>query len=307
MATASKKIAPGAYNALADALPLIYWNKNPFERHVRGALSDAPELLANLDFNSTKREISYRLVDLLMANEGKYQDLTLSLMISLSEIENFPNLTSQQDSDSLIKKALQATKELQKWTNHSSGLAQQHIDYGKKIAAASAENEKSRILSEGLAALNTEFMNMFMSTDAQRRGLDFERFLNNLFRLYDLEPRAAYSLKLEQIDGAFSFETDDYILEARWWKDPIGRDHLDIFKAKVGRKGKNALGLCISVSGFTSDALAQYSDSTPFIVMEGTDLLAVLEGRVRLDDLLRRKKRHANETGHCYFPAKNMF
>lgn len=40
--------------------------------------------------------------------------------------------------------------------------------------------------------------------------------------------------------------------------------------------------------------------------MDGADLLCVLDQRVRLDNLLRRKKRHANETGQCFFPVKAM-
>ncbi|MCX4568192.1 hypothetical protein OOK48_17845 [Streptomyces viridodiastaticus] len=53
------------------------------------------------------------------------------------------------------------------------------------------------------------------------------------------------------------------------------------------------------MSGFTSDALDMYAYSTPFITMDGLDFMAVLEQRIRLDELIRRKKRHASETGHC--------
>ena len=34
--------------------------------------------------------------------------------------------------------------------------------------------------------------------------------------------------------------------------------------------------------------------------------MAVLDERIVLDELLQRKKRHANETGECYFPASRM-
>jgi hypothetical protein len=95
-------------------------------------------------------------------------------------------------------------------------------------------------------------------------------------------------------------------LEARWWKGPIGRTHMDVFAKKIERKGKNALGLFISVNGFTQDALDEYSSSTPFITMDGSDFFMVLDERVRLEELLRRKKRHANETGDCFFPATRM-
>jgi hypothetical protein len=72
---------------------------------------------------------------------------------------------------------------------------------------------------------------------------------------------------------------------------------------KVRRKGKNAVGLFISVNGFTEAFKEAYKESTPFIMMDGADLYAVLDNRVRLDDLIRAKKRHANETGSCWLPA----
>lgn len=125
--------------------------------------------------------------------------------------------------------------------------------------------------------------------------------------MYDLEPRASYSLDHEQIDGAFSFNTDHYVLEAKWWKEAIGRRELDVFKANIERKGKNTLGLYVSMSGYSTDALAVYSYSTPFITMDGSDFMAVLDQRIRLDDLLDRKKGHASQTGHCYLPVSKIF
>ncbi|NED89510.1 hypothetical protein G3I76_56735 [Streptomyces sp. SID11233] len=49
---------------------------------------------------------------------------------------------------------------------------------------------------------------MHSATDKHQRGTDFEGFINELFALYDLEPRAAYIMEHEQIDGAFAFDTD---------------------------------------------------------------------------------------------------
>ncbi|MFD9592265.1 restriction endonuclease [Kitasatospora sp. NPDC059973] len=105
------------------------------------------------------------------------------------------------------------------------------------------------------------------------------------------------------MDGSLSFDTDDYIVEAKWWKEPMEREHVDIFDAKVRRKGKNALGLYIAVNGFTAGAVREHDRRTSFVTMDGGDLYAVLEGRIPLDELLKRKKRYANETGNCYFPV----
>jgi hypothetical protein len=100
-----------------------------------------------------------------------------------------------------------------------------------------------------------------------------------------------------------AFDTDDYIVEARWREEAVSRGDADIFAAKVRRKGKNAVGLFVSVNGFTKDAREQYREATPFITMDGNDLFLALDQRVRLDDVIKSKKRHANETGDCYLPA----
>jgi len=60
--------------------------------------------------------------------------------------------------------------------------------------------------------------------------------LTDLFVLFDMEPRLSHSLAHEQIDGSLSFDTDDYIVEARWRQESTSREHLDVFKSKVERK-----------------------------------------------------------------------
>jgi hypothetical protein len=66
------------------------------------------------------------------------------------------------------------------------------------------------------------------------------------------------------------------------------------------------LGLFISINGFTSGAIEAYRERTPLITMDGDDLFCVLDQQVRLDELLKRTKRHASETESCYFPARQM-
>jgi Restriction endonuclease len=304
----AKRIDARAYNALADALAVIFWNKQPLARYLRGMLRDVPELLADLDFyGEKKRETAGRLVDHLLDEEARYQAVTIALMLNIAAMDSFPNLEGRDDSAQLISQAQRAVASLRTWTERHQALIDEHEHYAQDIAAAAAKAATSRAFSASIQALRDQFLAMHAdASNPQARGKAFEGFLNELFGLFDLTPRAAYSLEREQIDGAFSFDTDDYILEARWWQEPIGREHLDVFKSKISRKGKNALGLYISVSGFTGDALQEYSASTPFITIEGGDLIAVLEERVPLDELLRRKKRHANETGECYFPASRM-
>ncbi|WDM11420.1 restriction endonuclease [Streptomyces lavenduligriseus] len=303
----SKAINPSAYNALADALTVIFWNKQPFERYVRGMLQDHSELLARLDFGATKRETAGLLVDLLRANEGRYRDLAIRVMLDIAEMKRFPNLEQQVDRDEMVAKAEAAVAVLREWTEKQREAIREQEEHAAAIAEDARRAHQARLFNEDHETLKQRFLAMHSASDPHQRGRDFEVFINELFGLYDLEPRASYSLDHEQVDGAFTFDTDHYVLEAKWWKEAIGRRELDVFKSTIERKGKNTLGMYISMSGFTSDALAVYSLSTPFITMDGGDFMAVLEQRIRLDDLVRRKKRHASETGHCFLPVSKIF
>ena len=160
-----------------------------------------------------------------------------------------------------------------------------------------------RTFDSDIEELRLRFTALHELEDVRKRGYDFEALLNDQFKLFDLEPRLGYRTATEQIDGSLTFDNDDYIVEAKWTAPRVDRETLDVFDAKVRRKGKNALGMFVSVSGFTGPALEAYAERTSFVTFEGSDLYLVLERRVRLDELLRDKRRHANETGSCYWPA----
>jgi hypothetical protein len=271
-ASTTKKIAPGAYSALTEALAVIYWNKIPFESFVRNVLREHPELLAPLNFGEKKREVAARLVDLLA------------------------------DAEDLIAKATNAVAELRTWTAKHQELVTERARHEEERAKIAAKAATSRALASKLEELRAEFFELHTASNPQQRGRDFEVLLNDLFILFDLLPRRSFVLQGEQIDGSFTHATDNYIVEARWRKDPAENSDLAVFAEKVRRKGKNALGLFVSVNGFTSGALNAYSTSTPFVIMDGGHLLAVLEQRIPLDDLLDRMKRNMDETGHCLLP-----
>lgn len=74
--------------------------------------------------------------------------------------------------------------------------------------------------------------------------------------LFDMEPRTAYVVGSQQIDGSLTFDTDDYLMEARWRTELTSRADVDASAEKVRRKGKNALGLFVSVNGFAGTAIA---------------------------------------------------
>lgn len=301
--TGFKPVHPGAYGALIEALATIYWYKRDLARLIRVRAREHPALIAGLDFDGYKRSFAEEFVDRLQADEARYQDLTLSIMLEVAEMHDFPSLARHENGPQLLAQAQAAVATLKSWTGKHQGLLDEKDRFAAELAESRARMEAQQGFAAKLAELRNQFGELAAMADRQKAGKRFEWFLNQLFHLFDLEPRLAYELASEQIDGSLTFDTDDYIIEAKWWKAPMEREHFDTFDAKVRRKGKNALGLFIAVNGFTAGALREYNQRTTFLTMDGGDLICVLEGRISLDELLRRKKRHANETGDCYFPA----
>ncbi|WP_033349461.1 restriction endonuclease [Kitasatospora aureofaciens] len=299
----TQQIHPAAFSALYEALSVIFFYKKELKKFLQTRAAKHPELVAGLDFDGYKRAFAEEFVDRLQEGGAKYRDLALNIMLEVAQMDSFPSLKWHEDAATLLPKAQEAVAALRTWTERQQGLIEERDRIAAELAAHRANAQARQGFATKLAALNDRFAELGKMEDRKKAGLLFEPFLNELFHLFDLEPRLSYVLETEQIDGSLSFDTDDYIVEAKWWKKAMEREHVDIFDAKVRRKGKLALGLYIAVNGFTAGALKEYDRRTTFITMDGGDLMCVLEGRIPLDELLRRKKRHANETGNCYFPA----
>lgn len=304
-----KRISPAAYEALREALPVFTWNKRPFETYLRTALRETPELLAGLNFSEPKRLNAGLLVDRLIAGENRYRDTTIALMLEIGSMTEFPNIAQIADKNDRARWlgiAKDATAYLRTFTEAFEQVSQAREQAEVAREAARQETERRQHLARTLNSTRDMFLAMHSASDPHKRGRDFEKLLSELFVIYDMEPRLAYSLDAEQIDGSLTFDTDDYIVEARWRAGTVSRADADVFAAKVHRKGKNALGLLISVNGFSGPALDTYRVSTPFLAVTGSDLFAVMDQRVRLDDLLKAKKRYANETGDCLYSVEQM-
>lgn len=301
-----KRLKTEAYQALRDALAVMTWFKRPFQSFLRTALRDNPELLAGLDFDgSTKREVADDLVGRLADREARYQDVTIRLMLEIAALTRFPDIERLEEPDRTLRlgEAEDAVARMKAMTEQFAEHVAEQERLEAERASRKAQAVALRRFEDDVAELKARFLTLDAATDARQRGYDFEAFLADLFKTFDMEPRLGYSTDLEQIDGSLTFDTDDYIVEAKWIRETVSRETADAFAAKVRRKGKNALGLLVAVNGFSKPALRAYEEKTPFLTMDGGDLFLVLDGRIRLDELLKAKKRHANETGSCLLPA----
>ncbi len=230
----SRRIAPAAIQALKEALTLIYWYKGDLRSFVSQCLS-APDVLARLDWQGYKRDVVGTLVDYLATNEELYQKELIGLMSAVCQVEDFSHLRRLEDGNDKAKKARAAVNALRV---HMTG--HQDLQSDKKEVETRRREARSRAVQasavrQKLEEIKVTYSDLAVSTNPQRRGFLLEKVLTRLFDVVDLDPKASFRIDGEQIDGAFSFEGTDYLLEAKWQKDPVSATALDSLAGKIRR------------------------------------------------------------------------
>jgi restriction endonuclease Mrr len=302
----NKTISPAAIHALKEALTNIYWFRKDLRSFLYYCIKEN-QILSRINWDDYKRNIVSDLVDLLMKNQIRYQKTILLIMDEIVKMEDFHHLEKLDDGKTKAKNAREAVVSLRKlYRTH-----QEVSDEKKKIEIrrneATEKRKKVQATTIKLDELKEEYFSLLSpSCNPQARGYKLEILLIELFKLYDLDPKSSFRVIGEQIDGAFSLQNNDFLLEAKWQKY-VGIQDLDAFNGKINRKLDNTLGLFISINGFSEDAVTAHSSGRKnMILMDGSDMMAILEGRIDLVDLLVRKKRHASQTGNIYLKINEV-
>ena len=233
--------------------------------------------------------------------QDTYQDDILSLINAILQMKDFSHLRQWDNGEELIKKARESVGRLKRVGQyHLSEFSDQVIVQQKR-----KDNQERLLKTQDYQNKLDEFNRRFfeiVKEEPQQRGYSLERFLTDLFLFFDLAPRGAFKIQGEQIDGAFTHEGTDYLLEAKWRNDYTRNSDLFAFAGKIDGKLKNTLGVFISISGFSPEALESKAHaSKSMILIDGQDLMMVLEKRISLPDMIRLKRRHAAETGEIMF------
>lgn len=299
----NQKISPSAINALKKALTYIYWYKNRLKSFLEHTL-DNRELLVVYDWSDEdtyKRHIVSDLVDRLKKKEEQYQDELLNLIRETINFTDFSHLETLEDGEQKVQKAQKAVEALRKEAGNHYKLMEKKKKRKERRKKAKKRREQTNLFKQRLDELNDRYMDLLMEDDHQKRGHNFEQLLRDLFELFDLDPKNRFQIDGEQIDGAFTMNNTDYLVEAKWQQQKVSAKQLDSLNGKLERKLENTLGLFISIEGFSEGAVTSQKNSRSLmLLMSGRGLTAVLEDRIDLRELIRRKRRHAAQKGDIF-------
>lgn len=240
---------------------------------------------------------------MLLEDPDSSTPVIISLCHDVAAIDSFSHLARLENGERKVATARAAVQELRRLVSrHDQQQDEERLIIERRMRVQESAVRRNAFESK-LGQIQLMFKNVAAKQGTpQTRGSELEAVMTELFDLFELDPKASFRIRGEQIDGAFTLDGTDYLFEAKWEKDPVDRATLDVFSSKIGRKLDNTLGLLLSMSGFIQNAIAKHSDRrATILLMDGYDLQAVLEQRIDFVEMLRRKRRHAAETGSIFY------
>ncbi|MDM5233842.1 restriction endonuclease [Lysinibacillus pakistanensis] len=293
-----------AIQCLKEALCNIYWYKNDLKSFLMNCISNK-SIFLKVNWTDAKRKIASDVVDSLLEDREKNLGDIRRLFNEVSKMNTFNHLEHLEDGASKVLKARNAVLALKEEISKNDASIKKIRQESEKKRMEYEKLVKSNAFLVKLDEIKTNYYQLTSRTDAQQRGFELEKIMYDLFDLFDLDPKASFRNVGEQLDGAFTLEGTDYLFEAKWKKKSIDASDLDAFVGKINRKLDNTLGLFLSINGFSSDAIAIHSRGrSSLILMDGYDLVSVLENQVDLKNLIIRKRRHASQTGNIFYRFK---
>lgn len=146
--------------------------------------------------------------------------------------------------------------------------------------------------------IKTDLYALFLETDANKRGIALEGVLNRLFKSHGILIRESFRRVgtagegvVEQIDGVIVLDGQVYLVEMKWWSQPLGVAEVSQHLVRVFTRGA-ARGILVSQSGYAAPAVTICRESlarSVFVLVKLEEIVFLLERGNSLAELLRSK------------------
>ena len=123
-----------------------------------------------------------------------------------------------------------------------------------------------------------------------------EQVLNELFAISGLAPEHPFARHDGQVNGRFTHRA---VRQHASGSVPAAAERASLvaFGGKPPDDPPGSVRLLLNITGFTPGVHQAYNTSAPILAMNGGHLMAMLEQRIGLGDLLGRMKRHRTQPG----------
>jgi restriction system protein len=253
-------------NLLIEAIPRICRAKKDVLIFFKGAgvssalTNDLESQLKNDRKNIDKYKITRTVLTRLNENGEACLRERREILRRITEIEDFstcwPN--DQLEAMGLVARIRQVINVKDAFTRMDH---EREAEQKKRLADQQAKTDEAQRRRMKLAAVRSDLYALFNESNCQKRGKALEGILNRLFEVSGILVREAFTLNgsqregiVEQIDGVVEIKGKLYLVEMKWWNEPLGPLEVSQHLVRIHSRGQ-ACGIIISESGYTGPAI----------------------------------------------------
>lgn len=291
-------IPPDLANLLAVAIRDVLWYKKKVKSFLDSC--DVPKaLMIEVEAKIANKDHTIPIVLFVLewlSQKGDEGDLVAKKIFSMMYYWKDMHSVPPERKDQAVASLKELQKAYKKYTDQEDFKKQQK----KQEVAMQVERESKRKISDldhdKLQGFRDEFDRIHSISDAQERGNEFEKLMNEVFKFYCDESKGSFNRTGEQLDGLFKLDGHWHYVEIRWRKDKANAADISVLRDRAKEAfGGDTKALFISFNGFSSEcieSLAGKSDER-VILMDGYDLRCTLDCLIAFDVLLMEKQAEA--------------
>ncbi len=294
---------PELFRLLIETLPKLCKTKKDLLQFFRGAGVDRSILAPHENLLATNRsafnkytvtrEIATQLNDLGERTLRERREI-------LKRVVEFADFSVCWSEDQAPARGLVA--QIRELVNVKDTFTRITQERESERSARLAETRKQAVeqqrKKETLNQIRTDLCTLVVGRNPQQRGKALESVLNRLFKEGGVLIREAFTIRgengegiVEQIDGVIEIDGEVYLVEMKWWKEPLGPGDVAQHQVRVYHRG-HVQGIFISYSGYTDAALLSCKESLQravFVLCTIQEIVKLLERESDLKEWLKTK------------------
>jgi len=294
---------PDLFELLVQTIPLLCRSKQNVLTFFKGAGVDA-RLMSGVarKVNEDKDSITkYEIVRKVLERLNEKGDTTLAARREvLRRIVEFEDFSTCWPDDRLKAQGLIA--QIRQVVNVKDSFTRMREEREREQRERRAEQEakfrQDQLRRDTFASVKSDLFALFGEQNPHRRGKKLEGVLNRLFDASGILVRDAFTVIgaegegiVEQVDGVVEIDGEMYLVEMKWWNEPLGVEAVSQHLVRVFTRGQ-ARGIFISASSYTEPAVQTCKESLHRMVVvlcNLQEIVMLLEKEEDLKAFLKEK------------------
>jgi len=298
---------PELLELLIETIPLLIRSKAGVLDFFQGAGVPSADLAVWPDkVRKDKKSVNkFQIVPSVLCRLNDRQDAALAPRREIiKRVSGFDDFSTCWENDQLKARGL--VSQIREVVNVKDSFTRMNLERERERAAnraaASAQLQVKQRKRQEIEQVKADFYALFAITDPHKRGKALEAVLNRLFACYGILVKEAFIIKghagqgvIEQVDGLVELDGHTYLVEMKWWSEPIGREQIAPHLVSIYSRG-DVRGIFISSSAYTDGAIADCTHALQqkvVVLCHIEELVMLLEQDKDLKQLLRAKVRAA--------------